>query len=61
MPNNIRGHFEKNQVEVKLKEIENLQKENFWKDKEIVKKTVKKKIFENILFSYRNSSLKFQI
>ena len=27
------------------------------KDKEIVKKTVNKKIFENILFSYRNSSI----
>jgi len=30
--------------------------ENFWKDKELVKKTVKqKKIFENILDSYRKS------
>ena len=31
-------------------------KENFWKDKELVKKTVKqKKIFENIFNSYQKS------
>ena len=53
------GIFDKNKVEIKLQEIENtLQKENFWKDKESVKKTVKQKnLFENILSSYQNSSL----
>ena len=53
------GIFDKNKVEIKLQEIENsLQKENFWKDKETVKKTVKQKnLFENILSSYQNSSL----
>ena len=56
---NIRGIFDKNQVEIKLDEIEKtLQKENFWKNKDLVKKTVKqKKIFENILSSYKSSSL----
>ena len=34
-----------------------LLKENFWKDKELVKKTVKqKKIFDSIVQSYKNSS-----
>ena len=42
---------------LKLKELEQtLQKENFWKDKELVKKTIRqKKILENILNSYQNS------
>ena len=55
--NNIRGIFDKNQVETRLADIENtLQQENFWKDKDTVKKTVKqKKIFEDILSSYRKS------
>ena len=55
--NNIRGIFDKNKVELKLKEIEkSLLKENFWKDKNTVKKTVKlKKIYESILNSYQNS------
>ena len=36
--------FDKNKVNLKLKEIENtLQNEQFWKDKALVKKTVKKK------------------
>jgi len=34
--------------------------ENFWKDKELVKKTVKqKKVFEDILNSYQNSNSDF--
>ena len=43
----------------KIKELEQISlKENFWKDKNLVKKTVKqKKIFEDILNSY-NKSLK---
>ena len=43
---NIRGYlFDKNQIEIKLKNIEKeLLKENFWKDKELVKKTQTKKI-----------------
>ena len=51
------GIFDKNKVEIKLKEIEKtLQSENFWKDKILVKKTVKqKKIFEDILKSYQGS------
>ena len=55
---NIRGIFDKNQIEIKLKNIEKeLLKENFWKDKELVKKlSNKKKSFEDILSSYKNSS-----
>ena len=51
------GIFEKNEVEQKLKKIEgDILKENFWKDKDHAKKTIKqKKIFENILNSYKNS------
>ena len=51
------GIFEKNEVEIKLKKIEGIiLKENFWKDKDHAKKTIKqKKIFENILNSYKNS------
>ena len=43
----------------KLNEIEKvLQQENFWKDKDKVKKTVKqRKFFENILSSYKNYCL----
>ena len=49
------GIFEKNEVEIKLKKIEGIiLKENFWKDKDHAKKTIKqKKIFENILNSYK--------
>ena len=52
------GIFENNNIELKLKDIEKtLLSENFWKDKEKVKKTVKeKKIFEDILNSYNKSS-----
>ena len=41
----------------KLKELEKISsEENFWKDKSLVKKIVKqKKIFEDILNSYKNS------
>ncbi len=52
------GIFDKNQVEVKLKNIEKeLLKENFWKDKDLVKKIIKqKKTFEEILNSYQWSA-----
>ena len=47
--NNIRGIFDKNKVELKLKEIEkSLLKENFWKDKNTVKKTVKLKKYMKV-------------
>ena len=51
------GIFDKNQVEIKLKNIEKeLLKENFWKDKDLVKKIIKqKKTFEEILNSYQES------
>ena len=54
--NNIRGIFDKENVESKLKKLETItSKENFWKDKNLVKKTVKqKKFFEDILNSYKN-------
>ena len=53
---NIRGIFDKNQIESQLKELQKISlKKDFWKDKNIVKKTVKqKKIFEDILSSYQN-------
>ena len=55
--NNIRGIFDKENIENKIKELEKISlKENFWKDKDLVKKTVKqKKIFEEILNSYKKS------
>ena len=55
--NNIRGIFDKEDVETKLKELEKtLLQENFWKDKELVKKTVRqKKIFENIFKSFNKN------
>ena len=51
------GIFDKENIENKIKELEKIsQKENFWKDKNLVKKTVKqKKIFEDILNSYKKS------
>ncbi len=50
------GIFDKEDIEKKLKELEkNLLKENFWKDKELAKKTTKqKKNFEQIINSYKN-------
>ncbi len=51
------GIFDKKDVKTKLKELKKtVQQDNFWKDKKLVKKTVKqKKIFEDILNSYRTS------
>ena len=51
------GIFEKNKIDLKLKDIEKaLLSQDFWKDKNKVKKIVKeKKIFETILNSYKNS------
>ena len=51
------GIFDKEKVEIKIEELEKITlKENFWKDKNLVKKTVKqKKIFEDILVSYNKS------
>ncbi len=51
------GIFDKNNVKSKLEDLEKtLQKENFWKDKDLVKKTIKqKKIYLEILNSYQNS------
>ncbi len=51
------GIFDKNDVENRLKELENtLLQENFWKDKDLVKKTIKqKKIFSDILNSFKIS------
>ncbi|MBD1172179.1 peptide chain release factor 2 [Pelagibacterales bacterium SAG-MED05] len=52
------GIFDKNNINLKLKEIEKiLLSENFWKDKKKVKKTVKeKKIYEDILNSFNSST-----
>ena len=52
------GIFENNNIKSKLEEIEKtLLGKNFWKDKTKVKKTVKeKKIYENILNSYKELS-----
>ena len=54
---NIRGIFDKNNVKSKLEDLEKTsQKENFWKDKDLVKKTIRqKKIYLEILNSYQNS------
>ena len=54
---NIRGIFERENVSAKIQDLEKISlKENFWKDKNLVKKTVKqKKIFENILNFYTKS------
>ena len=51
------GIFEKNNIASKLQNIENeLLQENFWKDKNKVKKIVQeKKTYENILNSYKNT------
>ena len=43
---NIRGIFDKNNVKSKLEDLEKTsQKENFWKDKDLVKKTIRQKKF----------------
>ena len=51
------GIFDGENVENKIKELNAIsQQENFWKDKDLVKKTIKqKKIFEDILNSYTKS------
>ena len=51
------GIFDKEKVEEKLKELNQITtKENFWKNQTLVKKTVKQKnFFENILSSYKKS------
>ena len=51
------GIFDKHNIQTKLKELEEITlQENFWKNKELVKKTVKqKKIFEDIINSYKKS------
>ncbi len=48
------GIFDKKDIKNKLKDLEKtILKENFWKNKDLAKKTVKqKKFFENILNSY---------
>ncbi|MAH74259.1 MAG: peptide chain release factor 2 [Candidatus Pelagibacter sp. TMED197] len=53
--------FENNKIEERLKDLEKaLLGENFWKDKAKVKRTVKeKKIFEDILSSYKSILLEF--
>ncbi|MAD14348.1 MAG: peptide chain release factor 2 [Pelagibacteraceae bacterium] len=52
------GIFDNKNVEKKLKELEQITlRENFWKNKDLVKKTVKqKKIFEDILNSYKKTN-----
>tara|TARA_E500000178_G_scaffold252512_1_gene249066 strand:- start:53 stop:1114 length:1062 start_codon:yes stop_codon:yes gene_type:complete len=51
------GIFDKENIENKLRDLEQISsRENFWKDKNLVKKTVKqKKIFEEIITSFRKS------
>ena len=51
------GIFDKHNIQTKLKELEEITlQENFWKNKKLVQKTVKqKKIFEDILNSYKKS------
>ena len=55
--NNIRGIFEKEKISSKLDAINlAISKEDFWKDKNKVKKILKeKKLFENISISFKNS------
>ena len=46
---NIRGIFDKENIESKITELEEISsKENFWKDKNLVKKTVKQKKYSKI-------------
>ncbi|MEC7143622.1 MAG: peptide chain release factor 2 [Pseudomonadota bacterium] len=54
---NIRGYLDKNNIKEKIKEFELIsQKDNFWKNKSLVKKTVKqKKIYEDIYYTYQKS------
>ena len=52
------GTFDKEKIELKIKELETISlEENFWKNKNLVKKTVKKKkFFEDILNSFNKSN-----
>ena len=53
---NIRGIFDKENIEDKIRELEKTTlKENFWKDKDLVKKQSNKKKFEDILNSYKKT------
>ena len=54
---NIRGIFDKNKVEFKLKELDKaLLNENFWKNKSLATTTIKqKKILQEIFNSYQNA------
>ena len=56
------GIFDKENIENKLQDLEQISsRENFWKDKNLVKKTVKqKKIFEEIITSFRKSLKDFE-
>ena len=50
---NIRGIFDKEKIETKLKELEKISSnKDFWKDQSLVK-TVKQKNFEDIINSYK--------
>ncbi len=53
------GIFDKEKIEDKIIELEKTSsKDNFWQDKNLVKKTIKqKKIFEDILNSYKKSKI----
>ena len=47
--NNIRGIFDKEKITTRIQELEKITlKENFWKDKELVKKRLNKKKFLKI-------------
>ena len=51
------GIFENEKIEDKIKDLEEISlKENFWKNKNLAKKTVKqKKTFEDIFNSYKKT------
>ena len=55
--NNIRGIFDKNKIRSKLKQIEEIvNKEDFWQNQKLAKKTIKQKNnYEEILKSFDNS------
>ena len=54
---NIRGIFDKEDIKSKLQKLEQITlRENFWKDKNLVKKLSNKKTFEDIINSYNKSS-----
>ena len=50
------GIFDKNKIELKLKDLEEInQKENFWKDKQLVKKTIKQKKVSRYSTRYKDA------